>query len=198
MELDDLKNTWNNMNDRVTEQQNIHLKNFDKMSQNKFHSSLKKIILPEILGSIVCIVCAVYIVYNFDKLDTITFQIVGVTAVLLLLILPVLSLMSIQQIYKVGDASRTYAETLKEFTVQKIKFCKLQKLNLTLSYLLLVMVILLSARLFGRNEITDSKYFWIFSMSFGYIFLVFFAKWVGKQYNNTIRETEDLLKELSN
>lgn len=198
MELDDIKNTWDEMSTQVNQKQNLNLKIFDNMSQRKFHSHLNKIIVPEILGSAVCIGGAVFIGFNFYKLDTISFQIVGVLAILLFVILCVLSLMSIQHLYKAGDINKPYADTLKKFAIEKIKFCKLQKLNLTLSYLLLVTVILLLTRLFGRNEITDSKYFWIFSFSIGYIFLVFFSKFVSKSYSKTIRETENLLNELSN
>jgi glucan phosphoethanolaminetransferase (alkaline phosphatase superfamily) len=197
MELDDFKNIWSEMSDQLKEKQNFNRKMFDKMSQKKFHSSLRKIIVPELLGSAVCIACAVFIGFNFYKLDTVAFQIVGVLSILLLLILPVLSIMSIRRLYKAGDMNRSYLDTLKEFTVQKIKFCRLQKLNLTLSYLLLVTLILLVTKLFGKNEITNNKYFWIFSISFGYIFLVFFSRLIFKSYNKTIRQTEDLLNELS-
>ena len=196
MQLDDLKNTWNEMSNQAKEKQNLNLKTFDNMSKKKFNSKIKKIILPEILGSLVCLAAAVFTWLNFYKLGTAAFQITGVLAIMLLVVLPIISLISIQQLYKTGDMSKSYADTLKAFTVQKIKFCKLQKLNLTLSYLLLVTVILLSTKLFGTNHITESKYFFIFSYSFGFIFLMFFAKWVFKGYNKTIKETEKLLNEL--
>ena len=196
MELDDIKNTWDEMSYRVKEKQNVNLKLFDNMSKRKFDRHLNKIIFPEILGSAVCIGSAAFIGFNFYRLDTVTFKVVGILSILLFVVLCVLSLLSIQHLYKGVDVNKPYADTLKTFAIEKIKFCKLQKLNITVSYLLLVTVILLMTRLFGRNEITDSKYFWILSFSIGYIFLVFFSKFVYKSYNKTIRETENLLKEL--
>ena len=196
MELDDLKNTWNEMSNQAKEKQNLNLKTFDIMGKKKFNSNLKKILLPEILGSLVSIAAAVFTGFNFYRFGTVAFQLAGVLAILLLVLLPIISLVSIQQLYKAGDMGKSYADTLKEFTLQKIKFCKLQKINITLSYLLLVTVILLSTKLFGTNHITESKYFFIFSYSFGFIFLMFFAKWVFKGYNKTIKETEKLLNEL--
>ena len=197
MELDDFKSTWNEMGNKVNDNEKINLNMFDKMSQKRFHSSLKKIIIPEIAGDIVCIGSAVYVGFNFDRLDKVSFQVVGVLSILLFIILPVISLLSILELYKAGDTSKSYADTVKDFAVQKVKFCKLQKLNLLLSYLLLVTVLLLATKLFGRNEITDSKYFWVFSISFGYIFLLFFSKWVFKSYNKTILQAEDLLNEVA-
>lgn len=197
MELDDLKNIWENIKSQVTVKQDINFKMFDTMNKKKFHSILKKIVIPEMMGNIVCIGSAFFIGFNFDKSNTIAFQITGILSILLFVVLSVISFMSIQQLYKTADIRKSYADTLKEFTVKKIKFCKLQKLNLTLCYLLFVTIILLSTRLFERNQITNSAYFFILSYSMGYIILALFSKWVFKHYNKTIRETEDLLNELS-
>jgi hypothetical protein len=154
MELDNFKNTWDEMSNQVKVNQNLNLKIFDKMSKNQFHSSLKKIVLPEIIGSIACFGFAIYVGFNFGKLGTIAYQITGLISILLFVILPLISLMSIQGLYKSADISKSYADTLKEFTIQKIRFCKLQKLNFTLCYLLAVTVILLSTKLFGSNHIS--------------------------------------------
>ncbi len=197
MELDDFKNTWDDLSNKVKVNQNFNLKQFEKMNKTKFQSSLNKILLPEIIGTIVCLGFALYIGYNFAKLETITYQIVGIVTILLLVMLSVISLMSVLPLYKGADINKSYSETLKDFAAKKMSFYKLQKLNLLLSYLLLVTVILLSTRLFGRNEITDSKYFFVFTFSFGFSFFLIFSKWVTKNYKKNIRKTEDLLKELS-
>lgn len=197
MELDDFKNTWNDLSTNVKVNQNFNLKQFDKMNKSKYQSSLHKIILPEIIGTIICIGSAIYIGYNFTKLESITYQIVGVVTIFLLVIIAVISLKSILPIYKVADLNKSYSETLKNFATKKINFCKLQKINLIISYFLMVAVILLSTRLFGRNEITDSKYFFIFTFIFGFSFFLIYSKWVAKNYKKSIQKTEDLLKELS-
>ena len=197
MELDDLKNTWNEMDNQVKEKQNLTLKIFDKMSNRKFHSKMYKIILPEILGSLICISSAFFIGFNFHKLVGATYQIIGVIGILIFVMVTGISLLSLQNLNKVGDVGKPYVDTLKDFATQKIKFYKLQKLNLRLSYLQLVIVVLLLPKFFEKSGITDSKYFYIFSFSFCFIFLLIFSKWVMKSYNKTIRQTEDLLKELT-
>jgi hypothetical protein len=197
MELDNFKNAWDEMNNQVKINQNVNLQIFDKMTRNKFYSSLKKIVFPELMGSIICIGFAFYVGFNFGKLDTIAYKVIGVITILLLVILPLISLISIQALYKSADITRPFADALKEFAIQKIRFSKLQKLNFTLCYLLAVTLILLSTRLLGRNNITDSRYFFIFSYAATYIILQFLSKWVFKGYNRTIRKTENLLHELS-
>ena len=197
MELDDFKSTWEDKKSRLTLKENLNLKTFNTMSKKRFYNKLRKIVLPEMLGSIVCIGSVIFIAFNFYRLNTFAFQITGIITIVLFLILPALSFMSIQQLYLSADINKSYADTLKEFTIKKIKFFKLQKLNLTLCYLLFVTVALLLTRLFGKTAITESKYFFIITYSAGYIILAFFSKWVFKSYNKTIRETEVLLNELS-
>ncbi len=197
MELDDFRYTWNELNMHVEVKQNLNLKMFNQMNKTKFYLSLKKILLPELMGSIVCFGFAILILLKFDNLNTLSFKIAGVISILLLIILPAISLLSIKQLYKSADINKSYADTLKDFAIQKINFCKLQKLNFTLSHLLLVAVILVSTRLFGSNKITDNGYIFLISFGFGYIVLLFFSKWVFKKYNKIIGNAEDLLNELA-
>src|SRR5580704_3303010 len=196
MELDDFKSTWDEVTDRVKENQNINLKIIDKLKITTFHASLRRILLPELLGSIVCIASSIFIIINFDKLDSISFKIAGIITLFLLIFLPSISLWSVHLLYRSVDINKSYADTLKDFAVQKIKFCKLQKLNITLSYLLMATVIIITTRLFGRNKATGSLYFFITAFGLGYIILLSFSKWVFKKYNKTIQQTEELLNVL--
>jgi uncharacterized membrane protein len=197
MELDELKNSWKDIGDRIENQQKLNLKTFDKMSKIKFQVSLKKVLIPELLGSIICILGAVFIGFNFYRLNTIIYQTLGMASILLLAFLPVISLMSILPLYQSVDINKSYAETLSDFAVQKIKFCKLQKLNLVLSHLLLVLVIILLPKLFGKSNIIGNSYYYILSFSFGYIYLEFLSKKIFKSYSKTIRKSEDSLNELT-
>ncbi|MFS8082676.1 MAG: hypothetical protein ACMG51_04425 [Ginsengibacter sp.] len=198
MELDDYKNTWDELSTRVKVNHNFKLKQFDKLNKNTFQKIRNNIILPETIGSIVCIGFAIYLGFKFENLTTTTFQIIGIVTILVLVLLSVIGLMSILPLYKIGTLNKPYSETLKDFANKKIIFCKLQTLNFRLSYLLLVLTILLSTRLFGQNEITESKYFFIFAFIFGFSFFLIFSKWVAKNYKKSIRHTEELLKDLSN
>ena len=192
MELDDLKRSWG----EVSTQAKIDTKMIDQITKSKYKSSFKKIIYPEIIGVIICILGAIYIGLHFDKLDTNLLKGTGVLAIVILVLLPVISLINLLQFNNIGDLNKPYSETLKDFVTQKNRFHKLFKINSTLSYLLLVTVIVLLSKLFGENDITKSKYFWIFSFSFGYIFLLFYSKWVEKYYKNTLQEVENLINDL--
>ena len=195
MELDDFKNTWDNQSNE-TQQQNLTFKIIDKMTQSKYNSKINRIAYPEIIGILICLFATIFIGLNFYKLDNIFLQGVGIVSILLLLTLSVVSFLSLRQLKKTNDFTKPYAETLKIFATQKLEFYKLQKINITLSYLLLVTVIILLSKFFSGRDITDSKYFWTFSFSFGYIFLLFFSKFVTRFYKTTLRKSEELLQEL--
>jgi len=195
MELDDLKSTWDNRG-KNAQQQHLTSIIIDQMAQKKYNSKIKRITYPEIIGSIICVATVGYIGFNFYKLDTTFLQGVGVTSIFLLLALSAISYLSLKQLAIAEDLSKPYAETLKIFATQKLRFYKLQKLNITLSYLLLVMVIILLSKFFSGKDITDSKYFWTLSFTFGYIFLLFFSRFVSRFYKNTLRQSEELLQEL--
>jgi phosphatidylserine synthase len=196
MELDDLKNTWKDIDNQLKKQQNLNPKMIDQMTKTKYYSSLKKIAYSEIIGVIICLAGAAYVLVNFSKLNTTFLQGAGIISILLLLTLSGVSLISLRQFNMKENVNEPYAATLKVFAIKKIRFHKFQRINITLSYLLLVTTIILLSKFFGGNDITDSKYFWVFSFSFGYIFLLFYSKWVMKYYNKTLRQTEELLLEL--
>lgn len=193
MELDDLKNAWATTNNPTK----IKAAVIDQITQSKYNSKVKKIVYPEIIGALICLLGAVYIGFQFHKLDASLVRGTGILAIVLLILLPIISLKSVLQFNRIGDVNKPYAETLKDFSLQKIRFYKLQKINMILCYLLLVTIIVLFSKLFGKNDITESKSFWIFSFSFGYLFLLFYAKWVAKYYSSTLQQTEELLKELN-
>lgn len=193
MELDNLKNSWTAANSQTK----INTEMIDQITQSKYNSNVKKIVYPEIIGVLICLFGAIYIRFHFDKLDTDFMKGTGILAIILLVLLPIISLISVLQFHKIGDVSKPYAETLKDFALQKIRFHKLQKINVILCYLLLVTVIILFSKLFGEKDITESKLFWITSFSLGYIFLLSYSGWVAKYYGKTLQQTEELLKELN-
>ncbi len=196
MELDELKNTWDNANNPLEEQLNLTPKMIIQMTQKKYHSKIKKIAYPEIIGIIICLISAFFIGINFYKLDTAFLQGAGIISILLLMTLSTISLLSLRLLNITEDVNRPYAATLKIFATQKLQFYKLQKTNVILSYLLLVSIIILLSKFFNGSDITKTKYFWIYSFSFGYLFLLFYSKWVAKYYKNTLQQTEELLQEL--
>lgn len=197
MELDELKHTWKETKSPTQEHQNLNTTTMEKMKDQNYRSKLKKITVPEMAGGIVCVAAAAFIGINFTKLDTSLLQATGVLSILLLLLLPFISTLSTWKLSKVNDVNRPHAETLKSFAVQKLRFVKLQKLNVTLCYLLLVTTIVLLSKLLSGKDIFDNKYYWLFSFTIGFILLLFYSRWVDKYYRKSLQQAEELLKDLA-
>ena len=197
MELDDLKNNWEAVSSQINKQKNLNPEIIDQMTQTKYNAGLKKILYPEMMGIVICLAGIIFVFLNFGKLDTVVLQSTGIVTILLLMTISALSIYSIRPLMKIRDINRTYAETLKAFAAQRIRFHKLQQVNVLLSYLLLVATAILLSRIVSGKDISGSKYFWIFSITFGYIFLLFYSKWVMKHYSKTLKQAEELLKELA-
>lgn len=195
MELNELKKAWDSQSSKI-QQQNITFKIIDEMTQSKYRSKINSIAYPEIAGSIICLVAAIFTGINFYKLDSIFLQGAGIVAIMVLVTLPVVSFLSLRQLKMTKDFNKPYAETLKIFATQKLKFYKFQRINMTLSYLLLVTVIVLLSKFLSGKDITGSKYFWTFSFCFGYIYLLFFSRMVTGFYKNTLRKSEELLQDI--
>lgn len=192
MELDDLKNDW----ESIINSNTLTTKAINQMTQKKYASKIKKIKYPELIGGIVCLLGLAIIGYNFNRLDTFLLQSTGVLTMLLLVVLPAISQLSLQQFNSTEDLNKPYVEMIKQFAIKKLRFKKYQQVNAFLCYLLLVAIIVLLPKLFSGRDISYSKMFWIFAFSFGYLFLLFFSKWVNKFYNNSLNEAEQLLKEV--
>lgn len=196
MELDDFKNILDVRSNAKNHEQ-LTSKMIDEMTKRKYYSKMKRIAYPEIIGVIICLFAVLFIGLNFYKLDTIFLKATAIVTIVTLLLLSILSVLSFKPLTILRDVNKPYVETLKNFASQKIRFYKLQKLNVTLSYLLLVTSIVLFSKLSGGVDLTDNKYFWIFSFTFGYIFLLFYSRWVMKYYRKTLKQTEELLQDLS-
>jgi hypothetical protein len=195
MELDILKSDWEATTNQGIKANILTSKTIDQMTLKKYNSKIKKIKYPEFIGGIVCFIGLIFIGFNFNKLDTLFFQAIGILSILLLIILPLLSFLSLTQFSPAGNLDKPYIETIKQFANQKLRFQKFQKANAFLSYLLLVDILILLPKFFSGKDITFSKSFWTFAFSFGYIFLLFFSKWVKKYYSNSLMQAEELLKE---
>lgn len=195
MELDELKNTWEDINNQAVKQQNLSSKMIDQMTQTKYKARLSKIANSEIIGTIFSFIAAINIGLNFNKLNTPFLQGLGIICSLILLIQPIISLIILWQFNMIGDVGKPYTETLKKFAIQKLRFSKFQKLSLVSSSVLWGFLIILIPKFLGK-DINDNKYFWAFAIFFGYVFLYFFSKWVLKSYSKALQQAEELLKEL--
>jgi hypothetical protein len=196
MELDELQQDWDAAGKALDKKSRLADQVIDKVTADRYHASIQKIAYPELAGVVVCLLGGLYVALQFHRLEGPFLQLAGVLTIGLLLAISVLSLLSIRQLKLGGDFNKTYAATLQEFLAKKIRFSKLQKINLFLCHALVVMVIILLAA-FYRGALLDNKNYWLYAFPVGYLFLLFVSKRVMKNYNRVLEQSKGLLQEIA-
>ncbi|MEO6327428.1 MAG: hypothetical protein ABIO55_00775 [Ginsengibacter sp.] len=196
MELDELKSSWETLSKKMEKQQQLNSKLIEQMINQNYKNRLNNIARPEFIGSILCFIMTIGLIWNFNTLNTLLLQICGGFSVLVLILIPVLSLQSIRGLQTINISLPTYKNTLKEFAVQKIRFQKIQKLNVFLSFIFIVAFAPVSIKLIAGKDIYENIPLWLTIHPVSVIVLFFVSKWVLRHYNNSLTEAEELLTEI--
>lgn len=197
MELEEMKDTWNTLSEKVEKQDILLNKTIEKMKQQHYNSKLNKIGYAEYIGTIICYIGAAYIGINFLKIEGPLMQAVAALSILLLFILPVISLKSVRTIKNADIYAKTYLETINSFAKQKMRFQKLQKLNVFLGLLLMLLIFPVLSAIQGK-DLSHIPNFWTVIFPFFIILMLGFAYWVLKSYNKILEDTEKMLSEINN
>lgn len=197
MELEEMKNTWGELSKRVEKQELLTNQLIEKITRENYHSKMNKIGYSEFIGTIICYLGASYILMNFTKIDELLIQVLAGISVALLFILPVISLKSVRSIKNINISSNTYLEIINLFGKQKIRFQKLQKLNVALGLFFMLIILPVLAAIQGKN-LREIPNFWTLIFPIFVLFFLVFSWWVLKSYNKILSNTEKMLSEINN
>jgi hypothetical protein len=198
MELEELKASWEKVGEKIEKQLNLNSKLIEKMTHQNYQNRLKHIAYPEMIGSAVCLTAAVALILEFSRFDSAPLQIFAGLSVLVLVGLPIVSYRSLMGFSRIDLGSSTYADTIRAFTDRKIRFQKLQKLNIGLSSVLVVAILPTAVRLMSPKDITQHGWFWLLALPLSLLLQYVFSKWVFRHYNRLLRQAEAVLAEFEN
>jgi len=196
MELEEMKHQWDEMSEEIKKQKILTNKLIVDMIQEKFTNRLRRISVPETIGTFICFGMALYVVLNFSKLDTWYLQLSGIFAVVFCVVLPILSLKSIYGMRKIIISTSNYKETIENFVKRKKQFVLVQKWSFYLSFVLVVVSLPVASKLMKGKDLFLESTVWLWYLPIGFLFLYFFSKWIFKHYKKTTKSAEELLKEL--
>lgn len=197
MELEEMKNTWGELSKRVEKQEILTNQLIEKITQENYNSKMNKIGYSEFIGTIICYLGASYILMNFTKIDEVLIQVFAGISVALLFILPVISLKSVSAMKNINISSNTYLEIINLFGRQKIRFQKLQKLNVALGLFFMLIILPVLAEIQGK-DLGETPYFWTLIFPLFVLFFLVFSWWVLKSYNKVLSKTEKMLSDINN
>lgn len=187
-----MKTTWEMLSKQINNQEKLTNQLIERVTEQKFRSTMSRILYPEYVGAIVCYAGAAYLIWNFTRIDLWLMQIFGIIAVVLLIILPIISFISVREIKSVQLSIQSYSETIREYARQKIRFQKLQKLNIALAMIVMLTSIPVLVNIQGK-DISSIPYFWILLFPTGIVLFFAFAFGVLRHYNNALKEAEELI-----
>ena len=70
MELEELRNEWQEMSKEIEKQKILTDKLIIDMTQKKYKNKLNSISIPETIGTVICFAAAIYIFINFSHLGS--------------------------------------------------------------------------------------------------------------------------------
>lgn len=196
MELEEMRNEWQEMSKELEKQQLLTDKLIIDMTQEKYNNKLKSISIPETIGSVICLLTAIYIVVNFNKLDVWYLVVCGVFAVGYLIVLPIKSIGSIKKMQQVTIGDKTIEQTLINFSKRKKQFWMVQRIGFYLNFIFIVALLPVAGKIINNKDLFLENKLWYFYIPFMIVFLLVISKFGLKHYKKTTDSAEKLLKEL--
>lgn len=198
MELEEMKSLWGKMSQDLEKQKLLTDKMVVQMIENRYENKFQNLILPETIASVICIATAIFIVSHFEKMDTWYLELSGVFAVAYLIILPVFSLQAIYRMKNI-NISNNYKQTLIDYNQAKKQYQQVIKWGFFLNFFLMVAVLLLTLRIFGKEGVIISEMkIWLMLLPLGVLFLIVLSRYAYRLTKNTMSGAEQILKELDN
>ncbi len=196
MELEEMKSAWENLNNRV-EQQEILSKNLlEKIVEERNKAKMNKIRYSEYVGAIISYVGASYIIINFAKIDGLLLQACALLSVSLLFLMPVISFKTLREFKKIKISTLSYAEVLEMYALKRISFIKLQRINIFLGFFLMIMFLPVILAMNGK-DINSISNLWTLIVPVSVLFFAAFSFFVLRWYSRILNEMKDLLQDLS-
>lgn len=196
MELDEMKNLWQKMSQKIDKQKHLTNKLIMDMTQERYTNRFNTISTYETIGAVICLVMAFTVIINFGKLDTWYLIACGTFTAAYLLILPILSLNALHRIKRVNISGNSYKETLIAFAKAKKQLLLVQKSGIYLNFILMFITIPLASKILNNKNIFLGSNHWLWFIPIFVLFLVIFSRWGYQCYKNITNSAENILKEL--
>lgn len=196
MELEEMRNKWQEMSKKMEKQQLLTDKLIMEMTKEKYNNKLKLISIPETIGTIICFGAALYILMNLSKLNSWYLMVSGIFAVIYLILLPIKSLSSINKMKSINISNKNIEETLSDFVKGKKRFWLIQRVAFYLNFIFIIAILPIAGKLMRNKDLFLESKLWYIYIPILLIFMVLFSKWGFKHYKNATDSAEKILKDL--
>jgi len=195
MELEEMKTLWCEMSAALEKQKKLTGTIIMSITEAGYQKKINRIMIPEIIGSLVCIAALLFIVVNFSELSTWYLQACGIITVCILIALPVLSFKAIAGLRSVDIMHHNYRQSLTAYAKGKKQFVWVQKLGFMLGAILLLVLLPVVGQLIDGKDLFKITRIWLwYCIAFPFFYSL--SKWIFRSYMKTVDDAENLLKDL--
>ena len=197
MELEELKNKWEDMSNKLEEQKLLTDQLIMELTTEKYKRKIKGIKGAETIGAIICGITILFILFNFKALDIWYLQASGVVMVLFLAAGPIYSFKRMNDLMNAADSKLPVKESLIQFAKAKKRFVSLQKISFYMSFFMFFISLLVAGKLMnGVDLIKEQPETLKYAVPIGFLVVVLFSVFVFRKYSKSMNQAEQLLKDL--
>ncbi|WP_196886029.1 hypothetical protein [Aureivirga sp. CE67] len=196
MDLDKMKDNWEKLSNEIEKQKSITDKLVLDMTKEKYNKKMNGILIPELIGGIICFSVAAYGILNFDKLDTWYLQLCGVLFLVSLIIFPIIVLRSIFNLKKISSGNLTSRETLENFIEKKKNVIFVQKITAVSNAFLLFTTLPVCAKILNDKNIFLKPTKLLLFVGIMGVFLFFFTRFAINALKKKTKNMQELLESL--
>ncbi|WP_151673036.1 hypothetical protein [Patiriisocius marinus] len=197
MDLDEIKNQWSELSQRVDTLELINKSQVMEITKEKYKSKFSCVQRYEGAGAIVCFIMAIVILLNFHKFD-IWYEYVGGGVLLFLLIaMPLFVLTTLQRTKGVIDYNKGVGEIAKAFAKEKKQLILVQKLSIPFTVIAFVTALPVFSGVFDNGDFFERMDAYLLGTISVTLVLVIAVSILGyKKYTRIIARAEVLIDEI--
>jgi len=198
MELEEMKNIWDDRNQKIDKQKILTDKSIINITKKQYDNKIRSISITETIFAFFSFIFSAFVLINYAKLNTWYLATSGIIVVLFLIIVPILSMKWIRALRYLDITRNTFKQSLFEYVKGKQKFINFIKTSSYLTIPFIMAFVLTAEKIFNDNNLiaeNDFGVYW-YVLPLGIIIQILINKWILIKYKKTINEAENILKEL--
>lgn len=190
-----MKAVWSSLSDQVEEKHQLTRQQILDMMEQKYRRQVNAILIPEMIGAVICFGFSGYILFNIQKLDEPLSLITGILSAIIMIILPILSLRKLGSwVSRINITENTYQQTLNDFNRLKKFFSRMHRYAYILGLSTMFLILPPMAKIMSDKDILEDNGVW-YRLPFGIVFILLFVFVTARFYRSRIRNIDKALQE---
>lgn len=199
MELEEMKNIWNDLSQQTAKQMSLTDQNILKITQVKYKKQASLFRIWETVGLLLAYAIVGAILYTINELDAWYLDACAVIMIIYLLAMPLYTFTVVRKMKKIDLAKFSYKEVLDQFYSAKKGLRLAEMVSFIASPLLFVASLAILLKIFTGKDLFMLSLQLPIIVFIAIVFtgVILFNNWAFKKRRKHLRSVEELLEEAS-